>query len=178
MWILTRRPHNDGLLARRIHRVGKIDRGSHRLGQTIVAEVAHDADDGRVWLAIPSNAETPSDRIRSAEAAGYHLLVDEDYRIERVAIRFGEPASPQQSDTDRLEVIRRHILVVRIQLLTGLRLWRPLDPRLGLQVPAAERNSLRRRHHRHARLAAESLEQLIEERLCLRAGGVLRTGKC
>src|SRR5437763_160904 len=169
MWILTRRPHDDGLLARGIHRVRKIDRWSHRLGQTIVAEVAHDADDGRVWLAIPSNAETPSDRIRSAEAAGYHLPVEGDLRNERGAVRFRGPTAPAEGGPQRLEGIRRHILVVRIQLLTGLRLWRPLDPRLGLQVPTAERNSLRRRHHRHARLAAESLEQLIEEHLCLRA---------
>src|SRR5438552_8263940 len=143
MWILTRRPYDDGLLARRINGIGKIHGGSHRLGQTVVAEVVHNADDGRVWLAIPSNAETPSDRIRSAEPTRYHLLVDEHHRIERVAIRFGEPASPQQTDPDRLEVIRRDILKLRYQLFTRLRLWRPLDPRLGLQVPAADGNPLR-----------------------------------
>src|SRR5439155_20356178 len=126
-----------------------VHRRTHRFRQSIVSEVAHDADDRRVAILPAAHADALADRILTAEAVLEHLLIDEDHGIQRIAIARREPSAAKPRDTDRLEVLRRDVLEMRDELLARLRYRRPLDVRFRLQIPAAEWNALGRRRERH-----------------------------
>src|ERR1041384_7110937 len=153
-----------------------VEVGSQRLRQAVVAEVADDAHDGdpRTGVAERPELDPLPDRVLPGELLPRQGLVDDAHQVETVPVRCGESAARDDRNPERLEITRRHRLVMHDQLLALGRLGAALDRHAGLDIPAAERDALRRAGHFDAGERPEALQELRVEQRPRRRLAVLR----